>query len=107
MDKQQFINIQKPHFFNKIQTKRLSQLIKYCNITTIAEMIVLEHIYYRDIHRSILVHDYNGIKEIQYSSDGSRWVRVTIKTNKHCFDFHVLAESLEKGDERDLWHKID
>lgn len=84
----------------KKQVKELEYLRNVLNITTKAENVVLEHMYMRD-RKDILVYNYGDIIE------HNGWVRITSVTNKHSFDFSVLASELEKGIETELWEKID
>ena len=86
---------------NKTDIKRLEQIKKSLGVTTIAENVVVEHLFKRDLNRGILLISYGTIKE----KDG--WVLITSRTNKHSFNFNVLASELENGDDLDLWHKID
>jgi len=86
---------------NKKDTKRLEQIKKNLGVTTKAENIVVEHLFKRDLNRSILLESYGNIKE----KDG--WIQINAVTNKHSFLFSILASELEKGDETDLWHKIN
>lgn len=91
---------------NKQDLKRFNNLKKALNITTIAEEVVLNHLFRRDKHREILVWDYGEIKE--YSTDTcGNWVRITTRTNRHSFNFSAYAPFLEKGDEHELYQKID
>ena len=86
---------------NKKDTKRLEQTKKSLGVKTKAENVVVEHLFKRDLNRSILLESYGDIKE----KDG--WIQINAVTNKHSFLFSVLASELENNDERDLWHKID
>jgi len=86
---------------NKKDLQRLNQIKKGLGVTTKAENVVVEHLFKRDLNRSILLLSYGEVKEI----DG--WITINATTNKHSFLFNTLACRLEQGDETDLWHKID
>jgi len=86
---------------NKKDTKRLENIKKRLGVTTKAENVVVEHLFKRDLNRSILLESYGDIKE----KDG--WIQINAITNKHSYLFSISVSELEKGDERELWHKID
>ena len=86
---------------NKKDIRNLERIKKSLGITTKAENVVVEHLFNRDLNRDILLESYGTIKE----KDG--WIEINAVTNKHSFLFSVLVSELEKGDETDLWHKID
>ena len=86
---------------NKRDTKRLEHIKKSLGITTKAENVVVEHLFMRDLNRDILLESYGTIKE----KDGC--ITINAVTNKHSFLFSVLASPLERGDDTELWHKIE
>ena len=86
---------------NKRDIKRLEQIKKNLGVTTKAENVVVEHLFMRDLRRDILLESYGNIKE----KDG--WIQINAITNMHSFSFGVLVSDLERGDETDLWRKIE
>lgn len=94
------------HYLNKRDTQRFERLKVKLGIKTKAEELVLRHIFYRDINRQILVHNFGEIREYE-AGHGSRWVKITTSTNKHSLLFSANAERIESGDERELYQKIN
>lgn len=90
--------------YTKKQQKELARLKLNLGITTKAEEIVLEHLYFRN-GKNILIHHYGEIKE--YNISGNNWVKITTRTNKASFNFNTLSSRLLDGDEQDLWQKIE
>lgn len=85
----------------KADKKELDRLYKSLEVSTPAEKAVVNYLWFQDKTKRILVWDYGTIKEQK------GWVRITTRTNKHSFDFCTLAKSLEEGNFKDLFYKID
>lgn len=75
----------------KKQQTKLDNLIKHLGITTQAEKMVLEHIFFRDIHRNILVWQYKTIKENNsYVYNGSKYDLINeLKSRKSDKAIHI------------------
>ena len=86
---------------NKRDTKKLEKIKARLGVKTKAEIAIVEHLFMRDLNRSILLYDYGKIRE----KDG--WVQITAVTNKASYLFSVLASEMEEGNLKDLWYKID
>ena len=81
------------------------QQITLDRLTKQAEKMVLEHIFFRDLHREILVWQYKTIKE---NSEGySNSVLIEITTNKNVKNFSVYTKSILNNDFSELNQKIN
>ena len=86
---------------NKKDTKTLEQIKKNLNISTKAENLIIEHLFLRNLNRSILIYNYGTISEL------NGWININTCTNVGSYDFEVLASRINKGDLSELWHKIE
>ena len=89
----------------KKQQVNLDRLSKHLNITTQSEKMVLEHIFFKDVHREILLWQYKTIKENAKGYDN--FILIEITTNKNVKRFGILTESILNNNFSELNQKIN